>query len=1190
MKPPKPKKQLKLNFMPASPASQAPEPEDDFVVESFIEDTSTAGPSTSSSATTSSTTTSLTSSSSTTTSATMSSDSEEGGEVEEVMMEEEEAEEEHHTIPLPCLMCEGFVPDVPKFFENFAFQLLPTIPHVVLSGESLHHRTCSDGLFQLGTTSSGGVNGECASLEKDERLSCMIARAVKNHKELPAQTNNIFLTHTQLSDKCSDMRKQRNLLQLQVITKSKQLHRLNKVLGLHKRFMVLIAENNVLRVKELVSVALRNNRSISYIVDKVTLAINKVYRARPSEEDKDLSFIVLKLGGPTLLDVLCKANKLPSTSLAYRMGTDMRHLHSPVTMSVEECVRTNLDIETFSTSYSSSQKMDETFLTPRIRFDAKYNAFQGLCREHAPSDLQFNTIEDLEKIADGIRNDEFHAPKECLTVGWNRLDCKSKLNVVITWPTCSKKDYGGTWDLISSSSREYHKLTGKNQMNICSDADPTRKLVLHNYCSEELCELSSIHSILSEIPLLDLCCGPYEETVSYDPKHLVKRCWCSAINGTISINDVVINNEDLRNLLSLIETNSLTVDNLIKPNDKQNVPNATKFLLTFIKAVRDDDLVLPYRLQGIKAVLKLLSCVYEALLYFYVHPETSISAQIKAFSIGAHALFCLHRRHKSSIMSNHLVHDIQATLQDAIFCCAKAQTYFPEKPLFLVKNGTDPVESFFGTARAKNNNCNMDSLEFMHCATAISQVDNLILNKHPEWSKAKTASRRLCLDHSSVSDWKEENLMLKDVDICTRFKLGKLTVSSMLLELGLTDINFDDLSTKGSTFMKPFGLFIGVNDSEHDWSIPAEEDNDDDGDNDATADENNEDDESTDDSDINIGDFIAGKHDVTVEIDGKHVYKSTCVKEALSAHPISKDRLKKVRTFSTPLSSSNEAPSKLLYVGDPVVASKNSGNVIANIKTIRLANKKVKQIDMSVLESSNLKFDLMEITLEEKSEKYYWTGAYEGDVFSMTGKDIIPVQPDVDLEMKTVDCTPYGFNKQLVLDIGIHLQQQPRDTMVSGRSSKGTSKSASGGETSPLRHCLICNKKTTLESMRGHVAYHILTSDSSDLQDVCGFCGRQGSVCETSLDQSSHSRSEVYYKVDSSCDYQYDYKRVPNDTTKTHKCTNKVVRCLANNCQRSIWRYNAVHHYENNHPNVDIPPDFLVSEKERGIVLKTFKL
>ena len=203
------------------------------------------------------------------------------------------------------------------------------------------------------------MNKECTALEKDEKLSSMLVRSSKSQKELPPHTNNLFLTHTQLSEKCTDLRKQRNILQLQVITKSKQLHRLNKVLSLHKRFMVLISEYNVLRVKELVVVALRHQRSINYIVDKVTLAINKVYRARPSEEDKDLAFIVLKLGGPTLLDILCKANKLPSSSLGYRMGSTFKRIHSPV-MSAAECMRGNLDLDAFSTSYSSSLKMDET--------------------------------------------------------------------------------------------------------------------------------------------------------------------------------------------------------------------------------------------------------------------------------------------------------------------------------------------------------------------------------------------------------------------------------------------------------------------------------------------------------------------------------------------------------------------------------------------------------------------------------------------------------------------------------------------------------------------------------------------------------------------------------------------------------------------------------------------------------------
>ena len=91
--------------------------------------------------------------------------------------------------------------------------------------------------------------------------------------------------------------------------------------------MVLLSQNNVLGVKELVSVALKHNRSINYIVDKVGLAIHKVYRARPSEEDRDFAFVVLKLGGPALY----ATNKLPSTSLAYRMAKDVRSLDTPVT-------------------------------------------------------------------------------------------------------------------------------------------------------------------------------------------------------------------------------------------------------------------------------------------------------------------------------------------------------------------------------------------------------------------------------------------------------------------------------------------------------------------------------------------------------------------------------------------------------------------------------------------------------------------------------------------------------------------------------------------------------------------------------------------------------------------------------------------------------------------------------------------
>lgn len=194
----------------------------------------------------------------------------------------------------------------------------------------------------------------------------------------------------------------------------------------------------------------------------------------------------------------------------------------------------------------------------------------------------------------------------------------------------------------------------------------------------------------------------------------------------------------------------------------------------------------------------------------------------------------------------------------------------------------------------------------------------------------------------------------------------------------------------------------------------------------------------------------------------------------------------------------------------------------------------------------------------------------------------MPIQPDVDLEMKEIGCTPYAFDKQLVLDIGVHLQQQPSDIMMSN-----TSKPSQSTDANPLRSCFICNRKTTLDMVRGHVAFRII---SSNLKDVCGFCGREGNICETYRTASSHCGSKKYNaKIVSSCDYKYDYKRVPDDTTKTHKCTNKIVFCKAMNCNRSIWRYNDAHHYQSNHPALDIPPDFTVSENEKKIVLKAYR-
>ena len=78
-------------------------------------------------------------------------------------------------------------------------------------------------------------------------------------------------------------------------------------------------------------------------------------------------------------------------------------------MSAGESVKENLNLPYFQNSYCSTLKLDETFLTPRLRYNGKSNSIQGVCYQHGSSfELQFNKFTDLERVADGIRNEESH--------------------------------------------------------------------------------------------------------------------------------------------------------------------------------------------------------------------------------------------------------------------------------------------------------------------------------------------------------------------------------------------------------------------------------------------------------------------------------------------------------------------------------------------------------------------------------------------------------------------------------------------------------------------------------------------------------------------------------------------------------------------------------------------------------------
>ena len=395
------------------------------------------------------------------------------------------------------------------------------------------------------------------------------------------KTNNVYFAYNQFVQKCESFQAQILSERLKNYNAEKKVSRLGETLRYYQRFMALISEGNVPRLQQLVAVALRRNRSIPYIIDKVLAAIDGLYVARPIEDDKDLAYLILKLGGPALLTICYQANKLPSTSTAYRLAKTVKPLECNVRMTIKDCFEANVRLD--PEACGISLKADETYITQRPRYDSRNDMVQGTCYQHSDKiNLTFNTYEESQGIEMAIKNNITHLTKDLLVFALNNMCDDSALQVILAWPSCQKDDVHGTIKLFGDTSELYYKTTGNKVMNFSSDGDGTRRIAFHELTSFNINISTPLGAMISKMDFLDSN-GKYQETVSFDPKHLVKRCWTNMINESCIINDIPLMKKDLADLIALSENDlGFQVISLLYPKDKQNVPSATAFLLRFI--------------------------------------------------------------------------------------------------------------------------------------------------------------------------------------------------------------------------------------------------------------------------------------------------------------------------------------------------------------------------------------------------------------------------------------------------------------------------------------------------------------------------------------------------------------------------------------------------------------------------------
>ena len=114
--------------------------------------------------------------------------------------------------------------------------------------------------------------------------------------------NNRYFTHSQFVKKFGSFQSEKRELRLHFLNTTFKNSRLSGTL--HQRFLINISEQNVPRLQPLLSVALRKGRGLSYIISQVLNAVDGLYTANANQDDKDLAFLVLKFGGPIILDII----------------------------------------------------------------------------------------------------------------------------------------------------------------------------------------------------------------------------------------------------------------------------------------------------------------------------------------------------------------------------------------------------------------------------------------------------------------------------------------------------------------------------------------------------------------------------------------------------------------------------------------------------------------------------------------------------------------------------------------------------------------------------------------------------------------------------------------------------------------------------------------------------------------------
>ena len=159
------------------------------------------------------------------------------------------------------IICSGFKLErleTLDLFRQFALTALPD--SIMLECKVFHHVSCQRNKYRLNIDAEV-CNKECREIKDMPEFMKLVAK-MDDDTLFQSTEHHDQLSFQQLGQRVSNYRNQLRKAQLSTLNLLKKYNVVSKTLNLHQRLLILLKENDVPRLRALISVALTSKRSI----------------------------------------------------------------------------------------------------------------------------------------------------------------------------------------------------------------------------------------------------------------------------------------------------------------------------------------------------------------------------------------------------------------------------------------------------------------------------------------------------------------------------------------------------------------------------------------------------------------------------------------------------------------------------------------------------------------------------------------------------------------------------------------------------------------------------------------------------------------------------------------------------------------------------------------------------------------